>query len=47
MSKFEPFCAEFTDIWDQTMGFAFVIVLAGILAKPQSCVLLLIRFHSI
>lgn len=47
MGKFEPFCANFTDIWDQIMGFTFVTVLSGILVKPQSCVLLLIHFHTI
>lgn len=46
MGKFEAFCDKFTDMWDQIMGFAFVIVLAGILVKLQSCVLLLIHFPS-
>lgn len=47
MCKFEPFWANFTDIWDQIMGLTFVIVLSEILVKPQPCVLLLIHFHKI
>lgn len=49
MDKFELFCANFTDIWDQIMGFTFVGVFSRFLVKPQSCVLLLVftQFISI